>query len=740
MAGIDGRVTTPLGLVTPCTKKSASLWLGLALFLCLLFSPAAAQHYSSMGLSGLIHMPDARMEEDGTLGIGYSYAKPYSGVYVTAQMLPFLQVSGRYTRIHGLSLRDKPGWEGYGDYKDKSAGVKLRVLPENFLGASWVPEVSVGADDFHGTSLFRSEFVAASKRVDFGPAWVDGTLGYGRKRIGGFFGGARVGLRALPSWSVVAEYDRTRYGYDPQYERTGLPKRRTGAWGGAVEYRYGPLGIQVGRMHKQNVFNVSLSVPLQKREFVPKIYESGPFAGGQWASTEPRPTAQQWLTSEHWRLELLKALHAEGLRNVQAAWRDGTLALTISGDRYRYASRGVGRTALIAMAYAPVETQRLEITWAHRGMQGATWVFNNAPLLERYFAGLASRQQLAHSLSIEYAYPGGRSAAAQANDIDQTLNDLARQGQGRFQFDRSLIFLSARTTGQTVFSLDPYLSTYFNDPSGAFKYDFGFVLGAQVHLAKGLWLDGAVLASLKENISDVRQKSNSLLPHVRSDVAEYRRASRVKLARLLVNKYWQPATRTYLRASAGLYEEMFGGVGMQALYLSRGGRFAWDVAVDGVRQRNFKGTGFRDYKTVTAIASLHYKLPVLEGVTATVRAGRFLARDRGVRFELSRTFRSGVELGMWYSRTNAKDITSPGRPGSPYHDKGVFMRIPLGSMTGHDMSTIAEFRLSPWTRDGGQMVQSPDDLYRTMRDQWVDSAFDGDGLRSFSDVIGEDPP
>lgn len=718
---------------------SASYIIWLALFLCM-GAMAQAQHYSSMGLSGLIHMPDARMTEDGTLGVGYAHAKPYSSIYVTAQMLPFLQGSARYTNIHGLNLSNRPGWEGYGDYKDKSAGLKLRLLPENFLGRLWVPEVSIGIDDFHGTALFRSEFIAASKKGDLGPVWVDATLGYGRKRIGGWYGGARFGFKGLPSWSFVTEYDRTRYGYDPQFHATGMPERRTGAWGAAVEYRYGPLGLQVGRMHKQNVFNVSLSVPLQMREFSPKILESGPFAGGAWISTEPRPTAAQWSASDYWRLELLKALHAEGLRNVKAAYRDGALALTVSGDRYRYASRGIGRTALIALAYAPLEVQRLEITWAYRGMEGMTWEFRDVPMLERYFRGLASRQQLAHTLTLRYAYPGGRSAAARANDLDQTLNALARQAQGRFQFGRDLVSVSASTTGQTVFSLSPYFYTYFNDPSGAFKYDLGVHFDAKVHLARGLWLDGAVLASLKENISDVKQESNSLLPHVRSDIAEYRRAARIKIDRLLLNQYWQPATRTYMRASAGLYEEMFGGVGVQALYLSQGGRFAWDMTVDALRQRNFKGTGFRDYKTVTAIASVHYRVPFFEGVTATVRAGRFLARDRGARFELSRTFRSGVQIGVWYSRTNANDITSPGRPGSPYHDKGVFMRIPLGSMTGHDTGAVADFRISPWTRDGGQMVRSPDDLFQTMRDQWLDNALDADGLRSFGDVIGEDPP
>lgn len=719
--------------------SSAGLFLGLALFLCSVSLPVRAQ-YSSLGFTGLIHMPDGRMAEDGTFTVGYTFAKPYSAPYVTVQMLPFLQVTGRYTRIHGYDLSKNPGWEGYGDYKDKSAGLKLRVLPENFQGNNWVPEVSIGVDDFHGTSLFRSEFVAASKRVDFNWGYVDGTLGYGRKRINGVYGGLRMGLAALPNWALVAEYDRTRYGYDPQFQYTGMSERRTGAFGGALEYKYGALSLQAGRMHNQNVFNVALSVPLQQREFVPKVYETGPFADGQWASTNPRPTAQQWLTSDQWRLDLLKTLNAEGIGNVKAAWRDGTLALTVSGDRYRYASRGVGRTALIALAYAPIETQRLEITWEHRGVAGMTWEFSSVPVLEKYFAGLASRTQLAHTLSLKYADPNGRTEASRANDIDETINSLALEGRGRFSFSRSLLAVSASTPSQTAFSLNPYLHTYLNDPSGAFKYDLGLSLEAKVNLAPGLWLDGSLMGSLQENISDVTQESNSLLPHVRSDIAEYRRASRVKLQRLLVNKYWHPVARTYVRASAGVYEEMFAGAGVQALYLDRGGRFAWDVAVDGLRQRNFKGTGFKDYKTVTAIASMHYKVPVLEGVTATARVGRFLARDHGVRMELSRTFRSGIELGMWYSHTDAKDITSPGRPGSPYQDKGVFMRIPLGTMTGQDMSSVAHFSLTPWTRDGGQMVESPDDLYQSIRHQWLDNALDSDGLRSFGDVIGEDAP
>ena len=70
----------------------------------------------------------------------------------------------------------------------------------------------------------------------------------------------------------------------------------------------------------------------------------------------------------------------------------------------------------------------------------------------------------------------------------------------------------------------------------------------------------------------------------------------------------------------------------------------------------------------------------------------------------------------------------------------MFLRIPLGSLTAHDLSTTADLRLSPWTRDGGQMVTAPDAVYQTVRRKWLDNAFDSDGLRSFADVIGEDAP
>jgi membrane-associated phospholipid phosphatase len=101
-------------------------------------------------------------------------------------------------------------------------------------------------------------------------------------------------------------------------------------------------------------------------------------------------------------------------------------------------------------------------------------------------------------------------------------------------------------------------------------------------------------------------------------------------------------------------------------------------------------------------------------VTGTLRAGRFLAKDEGVRAEVKRRFASGWEVGAWYTVTNGNDITSPGSPSNPYHDKGIFMVWQLDTLLTRDTQASASLRLSPWTRDVGQMVAAPGELYSAL--------------------------
>ena len=252
----------------------------------------------------------------------------------------------------------------------------------------------------------------------------------------------------------------------------------------------------------------------------------------------------------------------------------------------------------------------------------------------------------------------------------------------------------------------------FNDRNGVARFNLFAGANYTRQLSRGLFLETGAELIWYEDVSESSPGSNnSTLPHVRSDIARYLQSNRLKLTRLLVNQYLQPHKRVYARLSAGVYEMMFAGAGGQVLYLPERGNWAADLSLDWLRQRDPEGgANFRDYSTVTALGALHYRFPAW-GVTATARAGRFLAKDKGIRFELKRRFRSGITFGAWYTRTDGNDITNPGSPGSPYFDKGIFASIPLDPMLTRDTRARSEFSLRPWARDVGQMVVSPGDLY-----------------------------
>jgi membrane-associated phospholipid phosphatase len=293
----------------------------------------------------------------------------------------------------------------------------------------------------------------------------------------------------------------------------------------------------------------------------------------------------------------------------------------------------------------------------------------------------------------------------------------------------NVISFKAQDTGPNLFQIKPTLSTYLNGPN-VFQYNVGLLATYDRELAERLFLNTGVTFTLYENISESTGANNSTLPHVRSDLPEYTGGPRLKLDHLLLNQVYHLSERTYARVSGGWIEQMYGGLEGQWMYVERGEPWAFDVSVDDVRQRAFDGGfGFLDYQTVTALAAFHYKLPYQS--TFTVRAGRFLARDYGARFEIKRRFRSGMELGAWFTATNAVDT---GVGDGNYRDKGVFVSIPFEALLPADTRAVGGFSIAPWTRDAGQMVNSPVDLYRTLEKPLMLDMHNGDGLVRLGDM------
>ncbi|MEX2198619.1 MAG: YjbH domain-containing protein [Burkholderiales bacterium] len=680
---------------------------------------------SVTGQSGLVAMPDARLAPDGTWRTGFSFQRPYHAFWSSISFLPWLEAGFRYTRIQYVPVifSSEPDPTAYGDYKDKAFDAKARIIAER----EWFPQLAIGAQDVGGgTGLFSAWYGVASKRI----GEFDFTLGYGTGRIDGAFGGVRWQPRAYPRWSATAELDAFDYANDRFADQSRIAGRKKTTQLG-LEYRGELWGAKLFGGHGEAGVNAWVSIPLEAKEFVPKLDEPAPYT-----RINPRPSEAQWAEDAAHEARLRRALRAQGYASIATRYENGRLEARLANGRINSMPRAVGRAARTMLSFAPLETRELKVTYLEGELAFAEYTFVDARLLQRYFNGLATRKALAQTVAIDYAEPSDAKPgdAAMEADREQAIAAAAEPlPEALVVADKVPQLFDYRASlagGQ--FRIRPSISAFFNDPSGALKLDLSALATWDRRLAPMRYFASELKAALWENVSDVTQRSNSLLPHVRTDIAQYRRGGDVKLMKALFHQYAHPSARVYARGSAGIYEEMYSGAGGQVLYLGADGGWAVDLAVDALRQREFEGWfGHRDYSTVTAIASLHYRLS--QGLTATLRVGRFLARDEGVRAEVRRRFKSGFEVGAWYTVTNGNDITSPGTPESPYYDKGIFMRMSLDAMLTRDTRAAAHLSLAPWTRDVGQMVASPGDLARLM-ERNVFSRHDLDGLRRFGDM------
>src|SRR5712671_5189363 len=57
--------------------------------------------FAMAGPTGLINMPDARFNPDGTLRFGMTYARPYFDLSANATLLPWLETNLAFRRING---------------------------------------------------------------------------------------------------------------------------------------------------------------------------------------------------------------------------------------------------------------------------------------------------------------------------------------------------------------------------------------------------------------------------------------------------------------------------------------------------------------------------------------------------------------------------------------------------------------------------------------------------------------
>lgn len=247
----------------------------------------------------------------------------------------------------------------------------------------------------------------------------------------------------------------------------------------------------------------------------------------------------------------------------------------------------------------------------------------------------------------------------------------------------------------------PSLRQHIGDPGeGLYKVDLLLNATATYKITPSLRVTGTLSQFIVGNISDITRTSNSLLPRVRSDIVEYVLEGRTAITQLQASYVTKFSENYYFRFTVGLFEMMYGGVGGEVLYKQPLAPWAVSVDINWVKQRDFDQLfDFRDYSVVTGHVNLAYRLPYRD-VTVSISAGRYLAKDWGATFQVSRKFKSGIVVGGFFTLTSASAVEF----GEGSFDKGFFIRIPLDALSTNYSRGGSTFFFRPLTRDGGQRV------------------------------------
>lgn len=356
-----------------------------------------------------------------------------------------------------------------------------------------------------------------------------------------------------------------------------------------------------------------------------------------------------------------------------------------SPTRFREFARNVGRASRVVAAHAPPEIEIIEVVTMSAGLEISRVSILRTDL-ENAIRNVGSVDEIWAHAEIKPPEAGLPPFGAFPDDA----------------------ITNARRYPSLNISVRPGLRQHVGGPDGFYLYQIFLGASASAELYRGWTVQAGATRNVVSTLDQIRLLSDSVLPHVRSDIKEYlQQGEQFALTRLQTDYVFQPLPGLFARVSAGLFEEMFGGVGGELLWRPYGSRLAIGVDWNRVRQRDYDQLfSFRNYRVNTGHVNIFYEMPYYN-LLAEVHAGQFLAGDRGAQFALSQKFDSGVRVGAWATFTNVPfEVFGEGS-----FDKGFFVSLPFDLFLVSSSRRGGTFAFRPLTRDGGQMLVTSKRLY-----------------------------
>ena len=649
---------------------------------------ADTQSYTSYGTIGLIDMPTAASDSDGRLILSQSGFDGDRRTSLTAQILPRLSASFRYS-AHGRNGNEAGGYSNH----DRSFDLRFRAVDEG----QYMPAFAIGLNDFIGTGWYTGEYVVGTKNI--GPVEVTAGLGFGRLAT---FGGFDSPL------GQIDERFKTRAGRDVgvggELEATEWFQGDTAAFGGMAwhlgkgftakfEYSSDRYNRETSYLEHQTPWNYGLTWNSGKGYFLQSSFLHGDKIAlsahlvmdpkdppnGPGRELAPIPLRQKVLEGSPFYLEstnetvLKTVLKADGFKLTSLDLEQNPPRLQLVNQKYRSTAQALGRAARTASRYLSDNFDSFYIEFIEDDL-----VILSAEI---------NRNQLIDSV-------------VSAEPSENFLDTVKFQDTTALGFDQS-------DSKKFSWSIGPYVEYSLFDPLAPIRGEVGAELFTQYTLGSGFYTDGRVRKSLVGNFDKVLRQSDSVLPHVRSDHDIYGRDGDPGIDQLTITKVNKIMPSVYGKLTAGYLEKMFAGVSGEILWKPISSSLGIGIELSQVQQRNFDMLwGLRDYQVTTGHLSAYYFFK--NGFMTQLDAGQYLAGDRGYTLRVGRKFGNGWNMGAYATVTNVPFA----KFGEGSYDKGIFAEIPLDWSIGSPYRTTSKIEFNVMTRDGGAKLHTPYKLHK----------------------------
>jgi len=659
---------------------------------------------SRYGGIGLIEVPTARFVKEGNLRLGITSSWPYEVTALTATPFKWMEATYRYTEIKNQLYSNIPSFSGNQTLKDKGFDFRFKLLNES----NYLPELAIGLRDLAGTGLFAGEYLVATKRfwdldVTAGLGWgsLAGKTSFsnplirlgdnfktrtGQYGVGGefsyddWFSGDKVSLfggieYSLPfrGWRLKVDYDTSNLALEP-WVSSPINYSLTGG-NDILEYSVGVKG--------DRTFSFSF--------FMKGDFGTGPLIPKLDPPTKLTPPSEKDKNRLFQDREILftsiNANLAVGKIYTQGISLNGDeLIITINQGKFRSQPRAIGRTIRVVTLLAPENVKYVTVNTMNADIE-----ISSTTVRRNDFNNLIN-------------YQGSVAEVYRHSTIQSP-----RQHWRTSEFKPTVNYPEVRT------NIAPAVKNMIGGPEAFYLGQLWVRINNSIKFRRGLELSTVVGLNIWQNFNLLKTPSESVLPHVRSDIQEYLKEGKNNIMRMKLDYIFSPYKDIYARFDIGLLEEMFGGLGGEVLYRPYSKTWAVGFSTHKVRQRDYKQKfgflkrdkgGFKKYQVETGHLSVYKEFPK-EKVIAQLMMGKFLAGDKGATLDISRRFDTGLRLGFFVSRTNV----SAEEFGEGSFDKGIYFQIPHDMFFTNYSTGQVYFGIHPMTRDGGALLVQHHSLY-----------------------------